>query len=115
MPLCLNHWPSIRPDCEDDSGSLIAGAIGGLVLGILMIILVSLHLCCGVLKQYGKASGLESYIRIPDHEILEMSKSKHTEGERWSKQFEAKNNTWLNIMLLSAYQLIYISGDIAGT
>ena len=52
------------------------------MLGLLMIIIVSLPLCCGVLKQYGKARGLESYIRIQDHEILEMTKSKHTEGER---------------------------------
>ena len=74
---------SSGPDREDDyAGSLMAGAIGGIVLGLLMIILVSLPLCCGVLKQYGKASGLESYIRLPDHEILEMTKSKHTEGER---------------------------------
>jgi len=40
---------------DDYAGSLIAGAIGGIVLGLLMIILVSLPLCCGVLKQYGKA------------------------------------------------------------
>ena len=48
-----------------------------------MIILVSLPLCCGVLKQYGKASGLENYIRIAHHEILEMTKSKLTSGEGW--------------------------------
>jgi len=39
---------------NDDSGLLFAGAMGGLVLGILMIILVSLHLCRGVLKRHGK-------------------------------------------------------------
>ena len=60
----------------------MAGAIGGIVLGLLMIILVSLPLCCGVLKQYGKASGPENYISTTEHEILEMTKSTHTEGER---------------------------------
>ena len=39
---------------DEYAGSLMAGAIGGIVLGLLMIILVSLPLCCGVLKQYGK-------------------------------------------------------------
>ena len=67
---------------HSSSTKFTAGAIGGIVLALLMIILVSLPLCCGVLKQYGKASGLESYIRIADHKILEMTKSKHTEGER---------------------------------
>ena len=52
----FNHKSSILPHCEDDyAGSLIGGAIGGIVLALLMIILVSLPLCCGILKQYGKA------------------------------------------------------------
>jgi len=42
---------------DDYAGSLIGGAIGGIVLGLLMIILVSLPLCCGILKQYGKVIG----------------------------------------------------------
>ncbi|CAE7907457.1 ESD [Symbiodinium sp. KB8] len=33
---------------------LLGGSIGGIVLGLLMLILASLPLCCGVLKQYGK-------------------------------------------------------------
>ena len=48
--------------CETGSGfdqnayaaSLWGGSIGGIVTGLLMIVLVSLPLCCGVLKQYGK-------------------------------------------------------------
>ena len=56
VPGSFNHKSSILPHCEDDyAGSLIGGAIGGIVLGLLMIILVSLPLCCGILKQYGKA------------------------------------------------------------
>eukprot|EP00434_Breviolum_minutum_P024405 symbB.v1.2.021553.t2/scaffold1847.1/size122519/6 len=42
---------------DDYAGSLIGGAIGGIVLALLMIILVSLPLCCGILKQYGKIIG----------------------------------------------------------
>ena len=37
------------------TASLMGGSIGGIVVGLLMVILVSLPLCCGVLKQYGKA------------------------------------------------------------
>jgi len=33
---------------------LLGGSIGGIVLGLLMVIIASLPLCCGVLKQYGK-------------------------------------------------------------
>ena len=35
--------------------TLIGGSIGGIVLGVIVVVLVSLPLCCGVLKQYGKA------------------------------------------------------------
>eukprot|EP00435_Cladocopium_sp_Y103_P029111 s2395_g7.t1 len=37
------------------AASLWGGSIGGIVVGILVIVLMSLPLCCGVLKQYGKA------------------------------------------------------------
>ncbi|CAL1170161.1 unnamed protein product, partial [Cladocopium goreaui] len=37
------------------AASLWGGSIGGMVVGILVIVLMSLPLCCGVLKQYGKA------------------------------------------------------------
>ena len=40
---------------HSSSSTFTAGAIGGIVLALLMIILVSLPLCCGILKQYGKA------------------------------------------------------------
>eukprot|EP00435_Cladocopium_sp_Y103_P009605 s5707_g2.t1 len=48
-------------DCSEDAyaASLWGGSIGGIVVGILVIVLIvlmSLPLCCGVLKQYGKAS-----------------------------------------------------------
>ncbi|CAL1170171.1 unnamed protein product [Cladocopium goreaui] len=51
--------------CEDLNGfdqdayaaSLWGGSIGGMVVGILVIVLMSLPLCCGVLKQYGKVIG----------------------------------------------------------
>jgi hypothetical protein len=41
---------------EAYAGSLWGGSIGGIVVGLLMIILVSLPLCCGVMKKQGKAS-----------------------------------------------------------
>ena len=43
--------------CSEDAyaASLWGGSIGGMVVGILVIVLMSLPLCCGVLKQYGKA------------------------------------------------------------
>eukprot|EP00435_Cladocopium_sp_Y103_P038594 s2395_g10.t1 len=52
-------------DCGEDAyaASLWGGSIGGIVVGILVIVLMSLPLCCGVLKQYGKAgkiSGADS-------------------------------------------------------
>ncbi|CAK9117271.1 unnamed protein product [Durusdinium trenchii] len=34
--------------------SLLGGSIGGIVIALLMVILVSLPLCCGVFKLYGK-------------------------------------------------------------
>ncbi|CAL1170178.1 unnamed protein product [Cladocopium goreaui] len=51
--------------CQDVNGfdqdayaaSLWGGSIGGMVVGILVIVLMSLPLCCGVLKQYGKVLG----------------------------------------------------------
>eukprot|EP00438_Fugacium_kawagutii_P035263 Skav227222 [mRNA] locus=scaffold2048:479910:504782:- [translate_table: standard] len=36
------------------AASLWGGSIGGIVVGLLMVILVSLPLCCGVLKKFGK-------------------------------------------------------------
>jgi len=47
------------------AASLWGGSIGGMVVGILVIVLMSLPLCCGVLKQYGKAgkiSGATSWV-----------------------------------------------------
>ena len=43
------------------AASLWGGSIGGIVVGILVIIFVSLPLCCGVLKQYGKV-GLPGWV-----------------------------------------------------
>eukprot|EP00435_Cladocopium_sp_Y103_P025071 s2395_g6.t1 len=43
------------PPVDAYAASLWGGSIGGIVVGILVIILMSLPLCCGVLKQYGKA------------------------------------------------------------
>ena len=37
------------------AASLWGGSIGGIVVGLLVIIFMSLPLCCGVAKQYGKA------------------------------------------------------------
>ena len=53
--------------CSEDAyaASLYGGSIGGIVVGILVIVLMSLPLCCGVLKQYGKAgkiSGANSWL-----------------------------------------------------
>ena len=53
--------------CSEDAyaASLWGGSIGGMVVGILVIVLMSLPLCCGVLKQYGKAgkiSGATSWV-----------------------------------------------------
>ena len=55
------------PVCSEDAyaASLYGGSIGGIVVGILVIVLMSLPLCCGVLKQYGKAgkiSGANSWL-----------------------------------------------------
>ena len=49
--------PSMSVDCSEDAyaASLWGGSIGGMVVGILVIVAMSLPLCCGVLKQYGKA------------------------------------------------------------
>ncbi|CAL1146536.1 unnamed protein product [Cladocopium goreaui] len=44
-------------DQEAYAGSLWGGSIGGIVVGLLMIILVSLPLCCGVMKKQGKVIG----------------------------------------------------------
>ena len=50
------HVGSIHVCSEDAyAASLWGGSIGGMVVGILVIVLMSLPLCCGVLKQYGKA------------------------------------------------------------
>ena len=54
-------------DCSEDAyaASLWGGSIGGMVVGILVIVVMSLPLCCGVLKQYGKAgklSGANSWV-----------------------------------------------------
>ena len=35
--------------------TLLGGSIGGIVVGVLVVVLVSLPLCCGVLKEHGKA------------------------------------------------------------
>ena len=40
---------------EGYAASLWAGSIAGIAVGILMIVLVSLPLCCGIGKKYGKA------------------------------------------------------------
>mmetsp|Transcript_20430 Transcript_20430/g.34032 ORF Transcript_20430/g.34032 Transcript_20430/m.34032 type:complete len:169 (+) Transcript_20430:31-537(+) len=59
------HIAALALACEDlqdfdekaYAASLLGGSVGGIVVGILVIIFVSLPLCCGVLKQYGKVIG----------------------------------------------------------
>ena len=66
----VSHFPcrgrSIHVCSEDAyAASLWGGSIGGMVVGILVIVAMSLPLCCGVLKQYGKAgkiSGANSWV-----------------------------------------------------
>ena len=50
-------FPGNTPVAVAYVASLWGGSIGGIVLGVLVISLVSMPLCCGVLKHYRKALG----------------------------------------------------------
>ncbi|CAE7566727.1 ESD [Symbiodinium natans] len=45
---------SATKDQTTFTASLYGGSFGGMALALIMVILASLPLCCGVLKQYGK-------------------------------------------------------------
>ncbi|CAK9024517.1 S-formylglutathione hydrolase [Durusdinium trenchii] len=57
---CTNGTP--QWDEGAFTGSLIGGSVGGIVVGILVVVLASLPLCCGVLKQFGKWIGAAGII-----------------------------------------------------
>ncbi|CAJ1334511.1 unnamed protein product [Effrenium voratum] len=54
---CASAWACTSSGEFDQAAftaSLYGGSFGGMALALVMVILVSLPLCCGVLKQYGK-------------------------------------------------------------
>ncbi|CAK9071356.1 S-formylglutathione hydrolase, partial [Durusdinium trenchii] len=57
---CTNGTP--QWDEGAFTGSLIGGSVGGIAVGILVVVIASLPLCCGVLKQFGKWIGAASII-----------------------------------------------------
>ena len=54
MQSALRRSPLVRAEAAFQA-TLMGGSIGGIVLALLMIIVASLPLCCGVMKQFGKA------------------------------------------------------------
>ena len=64
-----------------------------MVVGILVIVLMSLPLCCGVLKQYGKAgkiSGADSWVDRRCHLVLMIAwlKLKNLQDAREARCFD---------------------------
>ncbi|CAE7457959.1 ESD [Symbiodinium natans] len=54
---CASAWACTNNgefDQNSFTASLYGGSFGGMALALIMVILASLPLCCGVLKQYGK-------------------------------------------------------------
>ena len=80
---------------EAYAASLWGGSIGGIAVGILMVVLVSLPLCCGILKQYGKANGPaipKQLFRRQRGELIDSCRKFHTRTARLRVGFLVKQH-----------------------